>query len=146
MDAANSSSIRDIAGDLKTFAARVILHGLRASDALALAPIDLVCMCLLQLDGPATPGWLAEKTGLTTGAVTGMIDRLESAGYVSRSRDPEDRRRVIVQPNLKSWDHDLQVRTPHRAPVSLAFLHEYTPAQLRVVRRFVSDLATTQAP
>jgi hypothetical protein len=143
--AADPATVREIAADLKTFAARVILHGLRASDALALAPIDLVCMCLLQLDGPATPGWLAEKTGLTTGAVTGMIDRLERAGYVTRVPDPNDRRRVIVQPDLQRWDRDVLRRTPHRAPASLTFLRDYTPAQLQEVRRFVADLATTPA-
>src|SRR5436853_3885354 len=99
--AADPAMSREIAAHLKTFAARVILHGLRASDALSLAPTDLVCMCLLQLNGPATPGWLSEMTGLTTGAVTGMIDRLERAGYVRREPDPEDRRRVIVQPDLQ---------------------------------------------
>jgi DNA-binding MarR family transcriptional regulator len=43
-------------------------------------------------------GRLAELTGLTTGAVTGTIDRLEKAGYVRRANDPNDRRRTIVEP------------------------------------------------
>jgi hypothetical protein len=145
-DAAGSATVSEIAADLKTFAARVILNGLRASDALSLAPTDLVCMCLLQLNGPATPGWLAEKTGLTTGAVTGMIDRLEHAGYVRREPDPEDRRRVIVQPDLQRWDRDLQRQAPTRAPASLAFLQSYSPAQLRASRRFVADLAAPVLP
>jgi DNA-binding MarR family transcriptional regulator len=37
-------------------------------------------------------------TGLTTGAITGMIDRLEKAGYVRRANDPKDRRKTIVEP------------------------------------------------
>ena len=41
---------------------------------------------------------LGELTGLTTGAVTGIIDRLEEAGYVRRTNDPKDRRRTIVEP------------------------------------------------
>jgi DNA-binding MarR family transcriptional regulator len=45
-------------------------------------------------------GRLAELTGLTTGAVTGIIDCLEKAGYVRRKNDPEDRRRTIVEPLL----------------------------------------------
>ena len=45
-------------------------------------------------------GRLAELTGLTTGAVTGIIDRLEKAGYVRRKNDVEDRRRTIVEPIL----------------------------------------------
>lgn len=142
----DSASVGEIAADLKTFAARVILHGLRASDALSLAPTDLVCMCLLQLNGPATPGWLAEMTGLTTGAVTGMVDRLERAGYVSREPDPQDRRKVIVKPDLQRWDRDLQRHAPNRAPASLEFLRGYSPAQLRATRRFVADLATAPQP
>jgi DNA-binding MarR family transcriptional regulator len=43
-------------------------------------------------------GRLAELTGLTTGAVTGVIDRLERAGYVRRTNDPKDRRKTIVEP------------------------------------------------
>lgn len=144
--AAASATVGEIAADLKTFAARVTLHSLRAADALSLAPTDLICMCLLQLNGPATPGWLAEQTGLTTGAVTGMIDRLERAGYVRREPDPEDRRRVIVQPDLQRWDRDLQRQAPNRAPASLAFLREYAPTQLRATRRFVADLATAPSP
>lgn len=140
-DVSSSVTLGEIAADLKTFAARVILHGLRASDALSLVPTDLVCMCLLQLNGSVTPGWLAEMTGLTTGAVTGMIDRLERAGYVRREPDPEDRRRVIVRPDLQRWDRDLQRQAPNRAPASLAFLRDYSQAQLRATRRFVADLA-----
>lgn len=143
MSTETESTMSDIAADLKTFAARVILHGLRASDALSLAPTDLVCMCLLQLHGPATPGWLAQKTGLTTGAVTGAVDRLERAAYVRREPDPEDRRRVVVKPDLDRWDRDLQQHAPDRAPASLAFVSGYTSAQLRVVRRFVADLAAS---
>lgn len=140
------AAVAGIAADLKTFAARVILHGLRASDALSLAPTDLVCMCLLQLNGPASPGWLAETIGLTTGAVTGMVDRLERAGYVTREPDPHDRRKVIVRPDLHRWDRDLQQHAPNRAPASLDFLRDYAPAQLRATRRFVADLATAPAP
>jgi len=145
-DRTSAATVSEIAGDLKTFAARVILHGLRASDALSLAPTDLVCMCLLQLNGPATPGFLAEMTGLTTGAVTGMVDRLERCGYVHREPDPTDRRRVIVKPDLARWDRDLQRQAPNRAPATLEFLRHYSPAQLRATRRFVADLAAAPPP
>jgi DNA-binding MarR family transcriptional regulator len=48
--------------------------------------------------GAMPAGRLGELTGLTTGAVTGIIDRLEEAGYVRRTDDPKDRRRTIVEP------------------------------------------------
>ena len=51
----------------------------------------------LESAGPMTAGQLADLTGLTTGAITGMLNRLEEAGLVRRERDPMDGRRVIVR-------------------------------------------------
>jgi predicted transcriptional regulator len=58
---------------------------------------DMQVLDILDSDGPATAGQLADLTGLTTGAITGMLNRLEEAGLVSRERDPNDGRRVIVR-------------------------------------------------
>jgi len=143
---AGPAAVGEIAASLQTFAARHLVHSLLAAEALGLAPTDLVGMCLLQLHGPATPGWLAEMTGLSTGAVTGVVDRLERAGYVTRARDPHDRRRVIVGPDLERFDRDLQQHAPTPSPATLEFLREYPAAQLRAIRRFAADLATAPAP
>jgi len=59
---------------------------------------DMQCLNILDYEGPVPAGRLAELTGLTTGAITAAIDRLERAGYVQRVRDPHDRRRVVIQP------------------------------------------------
>ncbi|MFI0353890.1 MarR family winged helix-turn-helix transcriptional regulator [Actinomadura sp. 9N407] len=75
----------------------VLLHHTTASKA-GLNVTDAQCLNALSLDGPQTPGRLAQMMGITTGgAITAVIDRLEKAGYVRRSRDPDDRRRVIVE-------------------------------------------------
>lgn len=58
---------------------------------------DMQVIDLLESGGPATAGQLADLTGLTTGAITGMLNRLEEAGLVRRERDPNDGRRVIVR-------------------------------------------------
>jgi hypothetical protein len=131
----------EIAASLRTFAARALVYNLLASETLGLAPADLVCMCLLQLHGPATPGWIAEMTGLSTGAVTGVVDRLERAGYVTRARDPQDRRRVIVKPDLECFARDIERHAPAPPPAGLEFLRGYTAGQLRAIRRFAADLA-----
>jgi DNA-binding MarR family transcriptional regulator len=57
---------------------------------------DAECVDFLIEMGPSTAGDLAKVTGLTTGAITNVIDRLEKAGYVKREKDPEDRRKVMV--------------------------------------------------
>src|SRR6266536_6052904 len=54
-------------------------------------------MDILVSTGASTAGQLADLTGLTTGAITGMLNRLEKAGLVRRERDPNDGRRVIVR-------------------------------------------------
>ena len=57
---------------------------------------DLECLDFLNIEGRVTAGRLAELTGLTTGAITGVVDRMEKAGLVRRERDEEDRRKVYV--------------------------------------------------
>ena len=81
-------------------------HAVLFQDAVAksvgLNSTDLQCANLLLLRGPATPGELAEWSGLTAGgAITSVIDRLERAGLVRRSRDTVDRRRVVVVPDTQ---------------------------------------------
>lgn len=75
--------------------ATVLFHAAIA-ERLGLNPTDHKAADLIMQRGPLSAGELARLTGLTTGAVTGIIDRLEAAGWVRRTRDPEDRRRVIV--------------------------------------------------
>src|SRR5688500_6291618 len=57
---------------------------------------DLECLDILYLTGVTTAGTLSKHTGLTTGATTAVIDRLEDAGFVRRRRDTDDRRCVLV--------------------------------------------------
>jgi DNA-binding MarR family transcriptional regulator len=68
------------------------------ADVLGLHITDHKCLDLIRQYGAMPAGRIAELTGLTTGAVTGIIDRLEKAGYVRRANDPKDRRRTIVEP------------------------------------------------
>jgi DNA-binding MarR family transcriptional regulator len=75
-----------------------ILFHQAVADTVGLHITDHQCMHFIHRYGAMPAGRLAELTGLTTGAVTGIIDRLEKAGYVRRTNDPKDRRRIIVEP------------------------------------------------
>lgn len=68
-----------------------------AAARIGMTATDMQVIDLLDSTGSLTAGQLADLTGLTTGAITGMINRLEEAGLVRRERDPGDGRRVIVQ-------------------------------------------------
>lgn len=59
---------------------------------------DMECLRLLFLKGVATPSELARQTGLTSGATTAMLDRLEKAGLIERRPNPEDRRGTLIVP------------------------------------------------
>ncbi|GIJ64002.1 MarR family transcriptional regulator [Virgisporangium aurantiacum] len=66
------------------------------AERLGLTVSDLECLDYLADVDSATAGQIAERTNLTTGAVTSMLRRLQQAGYLTTERDPADRRRVIV--------------------------------------------------
>jgi len=59
---------------------------------------DMECLRLLFLKGTATPSELARHTGLTSGAATAMLDRLEKAGFIERRPNPNDRRGILIAP------------------------------------------------
>jgi DNA-binding MarR family transcriptional regulator len=70
---------------------------------LGVSTTDLECLNLVATGVDVTAGALAARTGLTTGAITGAIDRLEEAGLVERRRDDADRRKVIVAEKSATW-------------------------------------------
>src|SRR5215471_10219779 len=73
------------------------LLGAAAAEKIGINVTDLNCLNILALGGRMTAGDLARATGLTTASITGVLDRLEEAGFVRRERDPQDRRRVVVR-------------------------------------------------
>jgi DNA-binding MarR family transcriptional regulator len=85
---------------------------------------------------PLTAGDLARATGLTTGAVTGILDRLEKAGLVERFRDPSDRRKVFVRPRpeaLQRIGHLYQ----GLAAASLKLASSYSTKELRLISDYL---------
>src|SRR5512134_2060779 len=83
--------------EVRRMTAQSVLISQAVSERFGLSSSDLECLDLALLSGGATAGEFAKVTGLTTGAITGVIDRLERAGYVRREKDPTDRRKVIVR-------------------------------------------------
>ena len=89
--------IQAIISKRREMSTATILFHQAVADAIGLHITDHKCLDLIRYYGAMPAGRLAELTGLTTAAVTGIIDRLEEAGYVRRANDPKDRRRTIVE-------------------------------------------------
>src|SRR5881275_1231482 len=68
-----------------------------AAQRLGVNETDLHCLNIVENAGGITAGKLAVLSGLTTGAVTGVVDRLEHRGFARRVKDPQDRRRVRIE-------------------------------------------------
>jgi len=77
--------------------AELVLLSQSVADRLKINITDLQVLAVVVSAGPITAGQIAEAAGLTTGAITGVVDRLEKAGLVLREDDPADRRRVVVR-------------------------------------------------
>lgn len=116
----------------------VIFHQAQAA-RLGLNPTDLKATGLLQETGPITAGEMAELMALTTGAVTGVIDRLEKARIVERVKDPSDRRRVVVQvtrdPNRLE---EIGAMYESLGSASIAMLGRFSDEQLETILEFIT--------
>ena len=102
-------------------------------------PIDLQAISLLTLQGPMTPSELAEAMTMTKGGgVTAMIDRLEKAGYVRRTRSTADRRQVIVE---CVWGEETNRLADFYAPLGellAGVMADYTDDQLALITEFMT--------
>jgi DNA-binding MarR family transcriptional regulator len=118
-------------------AAVVVFHEL-VGRCLGVSASDRKCLDLLSR-GPVTAGALADFTGLTSGAVTGIIDRLVEAGYAERIVDPEDRRRVIVARKAHGRLDDIlpAIFGPLRKDMAAVAAH-YTARELSVITDFLA--------
>ena len=105
-------------------------------------PTDLESLDLLTMHGPVPAGRLAELTGLTTGAITGVVDRLERAGYARREPDPTDRRRVIVRPLAENAEPEIAPLYEPLARAMAELYSGYSEQDLALILDFVTRANT----
>ena len=89
--------IARVEASVRGMGAQSVITSRTVAGRFGLHTTDLEALDLIFLSGHASAGELASATGLTSGSVTALIDRLVKAGYVERHADPADRRRVIVR-------------------------------------------------
>jgi DNA-binding MarR family transcriptional regulator len=133
----------------RELSARTVLFHDAVAACVGLSTTEHKCLDLLERAGtPLTAGQLAQLSGLTTGAITGIVDRLESAGFVARERSVDDRRKVLVHtlPKLREVYGPIMGGI---AQVSSYILARYRDEELAVivdfVRRSIEGLKTETA-
>jgi DNA-binding MarR family transcriptional regulator len=122
--------------EFRQLSTATILFHQAIADRLGMNVTDHKCADILLRSGPITAGELAQRTGLTTGAITGVIDRLEKAGFARRARDHGDRRRVILEPNVKVMERVIGPLFESMATAAGELCGRYSTAELAVIRDF----------
>jgi DNA-binding MarR family transcriptional regulator len=118
----------------------VLAHS-RIADQMGVSPTDYKCLDIVMRGGrPLTAGQIATMSGLSTGAVTGVIDRLEKRGFARRVRDPHDRRKVLVEVTMD--DHKYDHMFAHLADGMAAVLSRYSPEERAILERYQRDIIT----
>jgi DNA-binding MarR family transcriptional regulator len=129
---------------LRNVGAQSVLMSDAVAKLVGLNPTDLECLDLLGLAGATTAGRLASATGLTTGAMTAVIDRLERAGFARRVRDAEDRRCVLVEARPEKLRRIEMLYVPIARAVA-RLNEDYGDRQLAVIVDYLSRAVTLSA-
>ncbi|MBF6241494.1 MarR family transcriptional regulator [Nocardia otitidiscaviarum] len=130
-----SSALNSLQAEFRIQTVRTVTFHTAVAARLGITAADLSCLNVLSLEGPRTPGELAARIGITRGgAVTAMLDRLETAGYVHRRRDTTDRRRVLVELDAARATELVSPLFQGMGAAVGARLAEYGDAELRLLR------------
>ncbi|MEU4197241.1 MarR family transcriptional regulator [Kribbella sp. NPDC026611] len=138
-----TSTREELTGEIQQrmirFIAEVVLYNHAVSAKVGLGASDSQFMTLLQAYGPLTPRQLSERTGLTSGTVTGVIDRLESHGFVTRRPDASDRRKVVITPSFEAIQETFVPLYAEQAERMQGVLASRSDDELRTILAFLTD-------
>jgi DNA-binding MarR family transcriptional regulator len=130
--------VASLIGESRRMSTRTVLFHAAIAERLGLNPSDHKCADLIWNEtGPVTAGRLAELTGLSTGAITGVVDRLERAGFVSRVPDPDDRRRVVIACSAEGRAPDIRHLFVPMMLGMVAVCENYSDAELTLILDFM---------
>ena len=133
-----SGLLQELEEAMRRSSAQGVLFGQAVANVAGISGSDLECLDFLNLEGRVTAGRLAEVTGLTTGAITGVVDRLEKAGFVRRERDETDRRKVFIVTVLENTEKIGRFYVPMQEAMYKVW-SGYSEAELQLLLRFANE-------
>ena len=130
--------LQELENAMRKASAQGTMFAMAVADRAGISSSDMDCMDFLNVEGRMTAGRLAELTGLTTGAITGVIDRLEKAGFVRRERDESDRRKVFIAPVAERM---MAIGRPYKLMQRAMEKQSegYTDAELKLLLRYATE-------
>lgn len=131
--------ISSLVMEMRKFSTSIVLFNEGIASKLQLNVTDLRCRELLSHTGPITAGHLSQLTNLTTGAITGVINRLEKEELVKRIHDPNDRRKVIIQPLYHRDDEITNLFKPLSDTLTNLF-KKYNDEELMLLFKFWNEI------
>jgi DNA-binding MarR family transcriptional regulator len=138
MTPAREEIVASVIDESRRMSTRTVVFHAAIAERLGLNPSDHKCADLICNEtGPVTAGRLAELTGLSTGAITGVVDRLERAGFVSRVPDPEDRRRVVITGCMEQRAADMRHLFMPMMAGMVAVCENYSDSELTLIVDFM---------
>ena len=135
---ARAALLQELEEAMRRSSAQGVLFGQTVANVAGISGSDLECLDFLNLEGRVTAGRLAEVTGLTTGAITGVVDRLEQAGLVRRERDEADRRKVFIAIVPENVAQIGRFYMPMKAAMNKLW-STYSDAELQLLLRFSTE-------
>jgi DNA-binding MarR family transcriptional regulator len=133
-----SEQLAALGDEFRQLATATVLFHQAIADRLGMHVTDHRCLDILSRTGPITAGDLAQRTGLTTGAITGVIDRLEKAGFVRRAKDKADRRRVVIEPVPERIEREIAPLFGSIARAMADLCAQYSTQELALIRDFIA--------
>ena len=139
-----AKSKEDLVGDViaryRSATNRDVAFDKLAATRLGVSVTDLHCLNIVESRHGLTAGELAVESGLTTGAVTAVIDRLERAGYARRVRDERDRRKVKVEVTDAFYARAGAIWGPVAADWQAALAKRFSAAELATIAAFLAQV------
>jgi DNA-binding MarR family transcriptional regulator len=140
MDKSKNDTPNQLATELGKLIAGSVLYNEYVASRVGMSSSEMQSIHLLQLNGPLTPGELASSTGLQSGSMTAVLDRLEKLKFVKRQPHPHDRRKVIVTTNEKQITAKLAPYYNDKAAHAQEVMRVFTAEELEIVTRFLRVL------
>lgn len=125
--------------ELRNNSTATIMFHQAIATKLGLNPTDHKCLEVIFKNPSITAGFLSEITGLTTGTITGVLDRLEKVGFVYRVKDPKDKRRVIINVHQEKAEKEIIPLFSTFGKEIHTLLSKYDDKELQIILDFIKS-------